>query len=248
MMAAVVAEAEQELSVWAGDKKPTLARLRERVAEVLLGRKALRWTKLWGGGGGAGINDGETPPYVAGPLPRSRNRRNQSRRQRKCRAAGTLFTKPEDPRVPTAHLFIANVGPVFGQSADDVRKALEAVAGAHGGAVKSVTVIDPQRPHLHASFESPAVAQRVRKALDPRLSNAPLLLLGRAVKTEYSERSMPVALFALYLHKHSIKLGSRTEKLGSFSLGGCGAHELTVNDRWHRCVHATRNGNRLCHR
>lgn len=82
---------------------------------------------------------------------------------------------------------------MFGQSADDVRKALEAVAGAHGGAVKSVTVIDPQRPHLHASFESPAVAQRVRKALDPRLSNAPLLLLDRAVKTEYSERSMPVA-------------------------------------------------------
>ena len=174
--------------------------LRERVTEVLL---ELEWKEECHA---AQVRESErdvTADDIVVDVQESstadgkRGRRRARRAGRGSDAEGT-FSRPKDWSQPTRHLYLANTGPKFGLSAEDLKAELNCrlgpscEGGAAAPAVERVTVVKPQLPFVYVSFASAGDAERCRQALDRRNPGA-TTLDGRQCTAEYAVESLPLA-------------------------------------------------------
>eukprot|EP00038_Savillea_parva_P016311 m.16554 g.16554 ORF g.16554 m.16554 type:complete len:783 (-) comp3398_c0_seq1:176-2524(-) len=176
-----------EAAVWA---------MRARVCEILLEQEH---TKLSAADPGRdctlhdpSADPGDLAPHYRGEGTR-RNRRKESKRARRRgttdRGPASVFSKPRDKSIVTRHLHVANIGPRFGISPDEIARALRDVTDTASHVV--VTAPGPSASHVFATFESTTMATKVCQRIDGRTPGA-MPLLGRRVAVSYAEKQLPM--------------------------------------------------------
>eukprot|EP00039_Didymoeca_costata_P011277 m.157558 g.157558 ORF g.157558 m.157558 type:complete len:357 (+) comp15120_c0_seq10:279-1349(+) len=100
-----------------------------------------------------------------------------------------MFRRPENPNLPTKHLYIANTGPCVGVVPDKIRLELSATTN-----VTSVTVLNPNLPSVYVSCLDEDSAVLIKKIYDRR-NEGHRTLCGRHVVIEFADVHMPIAAF-----------------------------------------------------
>lgn len=118
-------------------------------------------------------------------------RKSSRRARRRAHKRETIFHKPIDPTAPTQHLHIANIGPRFEVSANEIARALGDIVDKEKRTNVTVTVPNSMAPFVYASFQTSADAEITRRRIDKRIAgSAPVL--GRLVTASFAERNLPM--------------------------------------------------------